>query len=355
MGLQAHNSVDKRHISVTFCTRHGSIDGVTLSSRNDVPRTHRTIRPVHLVLLSYVLLGALSTAIAQSKNGFDIADALVPIDEILWGGVGRDGIPSINQPKFVAASDANFLSKKDRVLGVYRNGIAKAYPIRILDRHEVVNDYFGDEVVVVTYCPLCFSGMAFSIDTDSIARTFGVSGLLFNSDVLLYDHQTGSLWSQIRSQAISGVLKGTEIRPVVAAHTTWRDWLGRYPNTQVLSTDTGFRMNYRKSPYTEYQRRRQLMFPVENRSNQYSNKELVLGITIGDTFKAYPFKELRKQDRPSFDDSIGDTAVTIKWHEKEKFARAISSDGEEIPTVIVYWFAWYAFHPTTAIFQAGSG
>ncbi len=97
------------------------------------------------------------------------------------------------------------------------------------------------------------------------------------------------------------------------------------------------------------------MFPIENRSNQYSNKELVLGVTIGDAHKAYPFKELRKQDRPSFDDSIGGTALTIKWHEKEKFARAISLDGEEIPTVIVYWFAWYAFHPTTAIFQAGSG
>ena len=292
---------------------------------------------------------------AQSKNGFDLTDTLVPVDEIHWGGVQRDGIPSINQPKFVAASDAKFLGKKDRVLGVYRNGIAKAYPIRILDRHEVVNDRFADEGVVVTYCPLCFSGMAFSISTDSIARTFGVSGLLFNSDVLLYDHQTGSLWSQIRSQAISGALKGTEIRPVVTAHTTWPDWLNRYPDTQVLSTDTGYGINYRKSAYSEYQRSRQLMFPVKNRSNKYSNKELVLGITIGDTFKAYPFKELRKQDRPSFVDSIGDTGLTIEWHEKEKFARAISSDGEEIPTVIVYWFAWYAFHPTTAIFQAGSG
>jgi len=310
---------------------------------------------VLLILSSFALLGALSTAIAQSKNGFDLADALVPVDEIHWGGVQRDGIPSINQPRFVSAQDATFLGKKDRVLGVYRNGIAKAYPIRILDRHEVVNDKFADEGVVVTYCPLCFSGMAFSISTDSIARTFGVSGLLFNSDVLLYDHQTGSLWSQIRSQSISGALKGTKIRPVVTAHTTWPVWLSRYPDTQVLSTDTGYSINYRKSAYTEYKRSRQLMFPVKNRSNKYSNKELVLGVTIGDTFKAYPFKELRKQDRTSFDDSIGGTGLTIEWHEKEKFARAISSDGEEIPTVIVYWFAWYAFHPTTAIFQAGSG
>ncbi len=307
-----------------------------------------------LFLSSCVLLGTLSTAIAQSKNGFDLTDTLVPVDEIHWGGVQRDGIPSINQPKFVAASDAKFLGKKDRVLGVYRNGIAKAYPIRILDRHEVVNDKFADEGVVVTYCPLCFSGMAFSISTDSIARTFGVSGLLFNSDVLLYDHQTGSLWSQIRSQAISGRLKGTEMQPVVAAHTTWRAWLSRHPDTQVLSTDTGYGHSYRKSPYLEYQRSWQLMFPVANRSKEYTNKELVLGVTIGDAFKAYPFKELRKHDRQSFDDSVDGTRLTIEWDKKEKFARAIASDGKEIPTVIVYWFAWYAFHPTTAVFQAGS-
>jgi len=320
-----------------------------------VRRKQRKIRPVLFILTINVVLGAMSTAIAQSKNGFDLADALVPVDEILWGGVGRDGIPSINRPKFVSASDASFLRKKDRVLGVARNGIAKAYPIRILDRHEVVNDFFGDEGVVVTYCPLCFSGMAFSINTNSVARTFGVSGLLFNSDVLLYDHQTESLWSQIRSQAISGKLMGTEIRPIVAAHTTWRDWLRRYPDSLVLSTDTGFGGSYRSSPYIEYQRSPALMFRVGNRSNQYSNKELVLGVTVGDTFKAYPFKELRKHDRPSFDDSINGTGLTIEWREKEKFARAISSDGEEIPTVIVYWFAWYAFHPTTEVFQAGSG
>jgi len=320
-----------------------------------VLQNERKIRLIHLILSTYVLSGAMSTAIAQSKNGFDLAGALVPVDEILWGGVQRDGIPSINQPKFLPAADADFLGKRDRVLGVYRNGIAKAYPIRILDRHEVVNDYFAGERVVITYCPLCFSGMAFSISADSVARTFGVSGLLYNSDVLLYDHQTGSLWSQIRSEAISGRMKGTKIPPVVAAHTTWPDWLRRYPDTQVLSTDTGFGIRYRTSAYATYQRSRDLMFPVGNRSKQYSNKELVLGVTSDGVYKAYPFKELRKQDQLSFNDTFNGKEITIEWREKEKYARAISSDGEEIPTVIVYWFAWYAFHPTTAVYQAGSG
>ena len=288
---------------------------------------------------------------ATSRNGFDYSDALVPADEIVWGGVPRDGIPSIHEPKFVAADDAKFLRDKDRILGVVRNSIAKAYPIRILDRHEIVNDRFAAEAIVVTYCPLCFSGMAFTAQIDGIDLQFGVSGLLYNSDVLLYDFRTESLWSQIMSKAISGPLKGVEIAAIPTAHTTWRDWRDRHPNTLVLSTDTGFSINYNKSPYRDYQRTGQLMFPVRHRNKAYRNKELVLGIRIGGVQKAYPFKELRAHGESSFSDSVGDTKLTIEWQKDEKYARAIDSNGNEIPTVIVYWFAWYAFHPGTEVFS----
>ena len=301
------------------------------------------------------MLLAVPLLAADSKNGFDVSDALVPSSEIFWGGVRRDGIPAIHAPKFVAASDADFLREQDRVLGVFRNGVAKAYPTRILDRHEVVNDRFGDEAIVVTYCPLCFSGMAFALQDDRIDLKFGVSGLLYNSDVLLYDYQTESLWSQILSQAISGPLKGLVIPAIPAAHTTWRDWRSRHPDTQVLSTDTGFHIRYGKSPYREYQRSGRLMFPVGPRNKAYLDKELVLGIKIDGVDKAYPFKELRQHGETSFGDSVGGKDLTIEWLEQEQYARAIDSNGEEIATVIVYWFAWYAFHPNTAVFQAGSG
>ena len=304
------------------------------------------------IIVSFALLLSGSLLAADEKNGFDVSDALVPADEIIWGGVPRDGIPPIHDPKFIEAQDAKFLRDADRVLGVYRNGIAKAYPIRILERHEVVNDSFGDEAIVVTYCPLCFSGMAFSVHNEHVDLKFGVSGLLFNSDVLLFDYQTGSLWSQIRSQAISGPLKGILIPAIPAAHTTWQYWKSRYPATQVLSTDTGFGFRYVSSPYKEYERSGQLMFPVKNRSRDYRNKERVLGIKIGDVQKAYPFKELRKHGLSSFTDSVGDNTVTIEWLKKDRYARAIDSNGEEIPTVIVYWFAWYAFHPHTEVFEA---
>ena len=304
----------------------------------------------HAAVIGAALFAGTQLLAAENRNGFDYSDALVPSAEIFWGGVRRDGIPPIHHPKFVTADEQNFVRDNDRVLGVVHNGIAKAYPIRILDRHEVVNDHFGDTAIVVTYCPLCFSGMAFTTRLDGIDLDFGVSGLLYNSDVLLYDYRTGSLWSQLLSTAISGPLKGTEIPAIPLANTTWRDWRDRHPDTLLLSTDTGFRINYRRSVYGEYESKGRLMFPVRHKNKAYRNKELVLGVQTGGTEKAYPFKELSKHGAASFQDSVGSSKLTIEWHEKEKYARAVDSSGEEIPTVIVYWFAWYAFHPNTEIF-----
>ena len=289
---------------------------------------------------------------AESRNGFDYSDALVPVDEIVWGGVPRDGIPPIHDPKFIPAAEADFMRGKDRVLGVLRNGIAKAYPIRILDRHEVVNDKFGDESIVVTYCPLCLSGMSFVVQFGESDLKFGVSGLLYNSDVLLYDYRTGSLWSQLLSTSISGPLKGYRIPAIPTAHTSWRDWQARYPDTKVLSTDTGYRMNYRESPYSAYKSSGRLMFPVAEQNDAYRRKEYVLGITIDGVDKAYPFKELREYDQESFADTLGDRELVIEWLEDERYARVVDKDGTEITSVIVYWFAWYAFHPDTEVFVA---
>jgi len=293
----------------------------------------------------------LPAAQAQKRNGFDLSDAAVPVDEIRRTGVRRDGIPSIDEPKFVLAETADYLRDDDRVIGVYRNGLAKAYPIRIMDHHEVVNDEFGGEAIVVTYCPLCYTGMVFSAQASDFGLKFGVSGLLYNSDVLLYDRLTGSLWSQILSKAITGPLKGMQLPAVAASHTTWRNWRERHPATTVLSTDTGFRRNYRKSPYLEYARSRALMFPVKERNEQYRNKALVLGIRLGTTSRAYPFDELRKNGASVFEDVIAGQQVTVDWSERDDFGRILDAGGNELPTVIAYWFAWYAFHPDTEVFR----
>lgn len=288
----------------------------------------------------------------QTKNGFDLSDASVPPNQIMQGGPPRDGIPSIDKPKFLAADDAQFLRDKDRILGVIRNGIAKAYPIRILDYHEIVNDHFGDEAIIVSYCPLCYTGMVFSAQAAGNELTFGVSGLLYNSDVLLYDRKTGSLWSQVLSKAITGTLKGVKLTSLPASHTTWRDWSARHPDTLVLSTDTGYRRDYRRTPYIDYARSSRLMFPVENKNTEYRNKSLVLGITIDDKTKAYPFEELKKNGLEKFEDVVNGKAITIEWFESEDYAHILDNNGRELPSVIAYWFAWYAFYPETEIFRA---
>jgi len=296
-----------------------------------------------LALAAVTLLGGCGQQAV--KNGFDLSDGLIPPEKIHHGGPPRDGIPSIDNPKFITAAEAGFLKDDDRVMGVRRNGIAKAYPIRILNWHEIVNDTFGDEAVLISYCPLCYSGMAFLVQGTDFHLTFGVSGLLYNSDMLLYDRQTGSLWSQIKARAISGPLKGTVLPLLPSSHTTWRDWKSEYPDTLVLSTDTGFNRNYNRSPYLGYGQSNQLFFPVEHQNSQYRRKDLVLGVTIGDKQKAYPFPELEKQGLLQFEDEFAGEKLRIEWKPAENTARILDQDNNELPSLIAYWFAWHAFYP----------
>ena len=302
-------------------------------------------------LAAVVILLAPHESSAESKNGFVLDDALVPVAEILNGGPGRDGIPSLDYPEFMSAGDAKFLKSKDRVLGLVLNGVARAYPIRILNYHEIVNDAFGGSAVVVSYCPLCNSGMAFNAKTDRARLEFGVSGLLYNSDVLLYDRQTGSLWSQIRQTAITGPMKGTRLEALPMTHTTWRDWVARHPETEVLSDRTGSRRNYKVDPYPGYRRDGRLYFPVAEQNSKYRRKSIVLGLEIDGDFKAYPFGELNKSPA-TFTDEFQEQSFEVRYDKKNETAMIVGEDGDEWPTLISFWFAWYAFHPETEIYEA---
>ena len=292
-------------------------------------------------------------------NGFDLAGASVPAKAIERGGPPKDGIPAIDRPRFVGAAAAG-LSDNDRVLGIAHEGIARAYPVRILNWHEVVNDRIGSRAVVVTYCPLCGTGMSFeqppaTADDLGAGRSgFGVSGLLYNSDVLLYDRATQSLWSQILSRAISGPLKGTALAPVPMTHTSWADWRGRHPTSLVLSTDTGFERDYTRDPYAGYGRVHQLMFDVQHRDNRLPLKEWVLGLRINGSAKAYPFSVLgRAVDRAgNLIDSVGGQRVRIRYDQVHLSAEAFDAQGHPIAGITAFWFAWVAFHPRTDVLRA---
>lgn len=282
------------------------------------------------------------------KNGFPFTNLKIPCEAIQQGGPPRDGIPSIDNPRFMAANEVDFLTKKERVLGVFYNGIAKAYPLKIMDQHEIVNDSFDGQPVAVTYCPLCSSGIAFDAVVGEKALQFGVSGLLYNSDVLLYDRTTESLWSQIEMKAVNGYLSGQRLTPLPTFLTTWEDWQKRYPSTLVLSKTTGFKKNYETLSYFEYRQSPELMFPVAHKNNQLPAKSMVIGVEWKGAYKAYSFKFLKKQTAP-FVDNWNGKKLTIHYNPEAKSAMVFDENGDLLPAVTLYWFAWYAFHPETEI------
>ena len=293
----------------------------------------------------------------ESKNGFDLEGALVAAADIHRGGPPRDGIPSIDDPLFDDA-DSTFLRPDDWVIGVAIEGVARAYPIRILNWHEIVNDQIGSIPIAVTFCPLCGSGVVFDSRLAAGRAIFGVSGLLFNNDVLLYDRETESLFSQLSRQAISGPLRGDFLRVVPSEYARWRDWRARHPQSEVLSPRTGSARDYGRDPYAGYDKTARLFFPLTEAAqtaaaaagDDLHPKESVLGVIVGGAAKAYPFSQLRENGADSFVDSIGGARVTLRWNADDESARVEA--GEDIIATRAFWFAWRAFHPATEVFAA---
>jgi hypothetical protein len=146
-------------------------------------------------------------------------------------------------------------------------------------------------------------------------------------------------------------MQGTQLQPVPLMHTQWADWKQRYPATRVLSTETGYRRDYTKSPYQGYAKTADLFFPVRARDDRYHPKESVLGIEIAGRFKAYPFVELEKSSGDVHDKLAGQ-AIVVKYDKQFRTAVVADSQGNALPGVIAFWFAWYAFHPDTGVYRA---
>jgi len=312
------------------------------------------IAQLRITALLLVMLAGSSAAIAQlavdKYNGFVVEGGLIDPLDICHGGPQRDGIPSIDRPQFlVGVARDGEIDSRERIMGVKYNGVAKAYPISILDQHEIVNDEFNDTAIMVTYCPLCGSGMVFLAQVGVSSLQFGVSGLLYNNDVLLYDRETQSLWSQIMKTAVTGPLKGARLIQIPARYTTWGSWLDENPDTLLLSRETGFSRDYDADVYYDYKRLPKVIYPNTHQDTRIPAKDWVVGIALGEEALALPFKQL-DQLEDVLVLTLGDTALEIHWDRESSSVRAYTRDGEEIPTTSAYWFAWVAFHPRTALF-----
>lgn len=214
-------------------------------------------------------------------------DWLIPINEVYDGGPGKDGIPALLNPIFVSAQEASYLSDNDLVIGVKIGNEIRAYPHPILDWHEIVNDDIAGTQLAITYCPLTGSGIAWNRVVAGTSTTFGVSGLLYNSNLIPYDRATNSNWSQMLMQSVNGAQSGTFAETHHIVETTWRTWKTMYPATKVVSSQTGYSRPYGQYPYGDYKTNSTLLFPVSNSDSRLARKERVLGILVGEKTKVY--------------------------------------------------------------------
>ena len=219
------------------------------------------------------------TDILLDTFGFTQPDIDAEIDHVFQGCSHRDCIPSIDQPKFLPAGEANFLDPDDLVISVTHDGETRAYPTRILDRHEIVNDRFGDTPLAVTYCPLCGSGLAFVRRVGGEETELGVSGLLHKNDLIMYDRKTESIWQQITGRALAGPRRGETLEAVPVSMTQWGDWLGAHPDSVVLAPpiEAG---EYGKNPYGDYASNDKLLFPVSAQDARLHTKNVIYGVEL---------------------------------------------------------------------------
>lgn len=330
----------------------------------------------------------------------------VPYSEITQAAAARDGgIPALDDPKFATVQDADdWIGALEPVIAPEINGDARAYPLQILTWHEIVNDVVGDVPVVVTFCPLCNSAIAFDRRVDGTVYDFGVSGNLRNSDLIMYDRQTHTWWQQFTGDGIAGELAGMNLTFLPSSIISWEDFKASNPDGKALSRDTGFNRPYGSNPYAGYDRVDNPPFLFQgDLDGRLLPKERIVAVTIGDEDAAFPFSILEGEmvvnyslsgqdlvvffkpgtasalDRSSIEDSrdVGATGVFDPELEGEKLIfRAQGDDmvdectgsvwnilGEAVQgpltgkvlTPIVhanhFWFSWAAFKPDTQIYQ----
>ena len=357
------------------------------------------------------LLGRIDIQFQEFLN--DAHPIRIRPEEIVFGGVLVDGIPPLDSPAMLAAVDATYLTPEDPVFGLVVNGDARAYPLRIMDWHEMMNDVIGGVPVTLAYCTLCGAGIAYDgRGADGIVYTFGTSGLLYRSNKLMYDRPTRTLWNQFTGEPVLGSLATSDaatgeptvrLRLLPVVLTSWEEWQRQYPETLVLDINTGFDRIYRiGSVYGHYFSSQETMFPVPGRSDQLATKEQVFGLRVRGVPKAYPLEivteevvvndtiaelpivliaparilevvgvsrrigpvtydagaEVRAYERGGESFSIGPRPETVVdadggvWQVGDD--ALLGPDGQRLERLsghLAFWFGWFTFFPTTELYD----
>jgi len=264
----------------------------------------------------------------------DFTNRTVPLTDIFSGGVPRDGIPPIDNPEYESVSNPpKWLDGPEPVISVEINGEARAFPLNILLRHEIVNTTVGGEPVAVTYCPLCNSSLVFRTTIDGVPHRFGVSGFLRNSDLVMWDSTTESWWQQLTGEAIVGDYAGRQLDTVAAQVVSWITFVEEFPDGQVMDRPGG-RGGYSDTPYTGYddlvQGNDPFLFSgtIDSRAHPVDR---VAAFDLGTGPVAYHFAFL--QENPVINDVIGDTPVAIFFDNETESAFKSSINRDEFNIV----------------------
>ena len=292
--------------------------------------------------------------VSAKKLEFDFTNLAIPRKDMLSGGVPKNKIPALINPKMLSASEDTYINDDDEVAGLSIDGEAHAFPLRILNYHEAVNTKVGNHSVAITYCPLCKSLVAYDRIHNDQELTFRISGQLFNSNVLLYTEgqKDDPLYSQMMNTQISGENSGNKLKIIPIELTSWKSWKKRYPDTKVMSAKSKFYRNYTVNPYYTYFLTEKLMFPIKKHDDRHPRKAIVLGLWSGDTFQAYPVREFVMDAKSKeINVTINNKNVTIYYDNDAKSLRVVKAD-KGVEWMYSFWFAWYAFHPETELYSA---
>jgi Protein of unknown function (DUF3179) len=310
------------------------------------------VRFLRSIILAFLLLPFVAANAQRSYDvdilaetfGFDAATKKsVALADLRQGCPVRDCIPSIDGPKFVSAEEATHVGDDELVITLSYKGEYRAYPSKILDHHEIVNDTIAGDPLAITWCPLCGSAVGIERTVGGEITEFGVSGVLYNSDLVLYDRATETLWDQIEATGVVGTMTGVELTLVPVSMSRWAKWRGKHPDTLVLSADTGFEYDYTQDRFAEYRDSTRLFMPVSASDDRVHAKTVVFGFDLPSGAVAYAESVLPVDGSYSHDLNGAEAVVTL--HDDGKVT--MQRDDQTYHPIRVFWFAWYTFHPET--------